>query len=117
MVASKATADCLLINEFSYNGLHWRVRVKESAELNVRPSNINGVSGLDRDRLVYFDPSWRSVAERVDLNGDYDYGDETADTLWGLTYIDEAIASHPLAFILVNTISSATHCARIVRRI
>lgn len=105
------------VNEFSYNGLHWRVRVKESAELNVRPSNVNGVSGLDRDRLIYFDPSWRSVAERVDLNGDFDYGDETADTLWGLTYIDEAIASHPLAFSLVNTISSATHCARIVRRI
>ncbi|MFI4871771.1 MAG: hypothetical protein ACIARQ_08170, partial [Phycisphaerales bacterium JB061] len=75
-------ASNLVIAEYDYNGLSWRVARRE---------DTNGSAGLDLEVTYAYSPNWQIIEEETDVacNGTCD---EAAQYFWGVRYLDDIIA-------------------------
>lgn len=72
------------VSEYTYNGLGWRTSKKFD-------SATGAYDGLDQERILLYDASWRILEEHIDTDLDSTV-DWISQEFWGLRYIDDSVA-------------------------
>jgi RHS repeat-associated protein len=84
-VVQDAASDTTIL-ENEYNGLNWRSVTRADTTIPI--------DGLDQQRIMYYDASWRLLEERVDDNWSAISSsvDRVCQMFWGARSIDDAVA-------------------------
>ena len=82
---SGGTTTWATVNQYQYNGLHWRIVVD---------ADRSSPAGFDRRTSMYYSAGWQLLQEDIDdhtNNSTPDGVNSRSQEVWGLRYIDDAI--------------------------